>query len=149
MSRHTDREQLVAQLARELPERSLYQVVELARKLSRAGATLQRLAEAQCNGEWPADNGVRETRECDACSTGWHPSVLKRCKAPGALNLRGAHVCPNCRTRATVTALLAEYGMRPIFQGDPRGAVFKVIPPSYAERNTGKDQFNLEGIYVA
>jgi hypothetical protein len=47
MSRKTDREQLVAQLTRELPDRSLGQVIELARKLSRAGATLQRLAEAQ------------------------------------------------------------------------------------------------------
>lgn len=144
MSRRTDREQLVAQLARELPERSLGQVVELARKLSRAGATLQRLAEAQCNGDWPYDNGERTVHECARCGCYVVPSDLKRRK-------RGAstQICGDCALQDRVTDLLAEYGMRPIFGGDPRGPVLKVIPPSYAERNAGRDRFNLEGIYVA
>ena len=34
------------------------------------------------------------------------------------------------------------------FQGDPRGYVLRVIPPSYAERNAGKDRFNLDTIGV-
>lgn len=34
------------------------------------------------------------------------------------------------------------------FQGDPRGYVLRVIPPSYAERNKGKDRFNLSSIGV-
>lgn len=33
-------------------------------------------------------------------------------------------------------------------QGDPRGYVLRVIPPSYAERNAGKDRFNLDSIGV-
>ncbi len=146
MSHKTDREQLVAQLARELPERSLYQVVELARKLSRAGATLQRLAEAQCNGDWPADNGERRVVPCQVCEGSWVPAVLKHATINGE---RVPLVCPDCRAQSKVKALLAEYGMLAIFGGDPRGPVLKVIPPSYAERNAGRDEFNLEGIYVA
>lgn len=33
-------------------------------------------------------------------------------------------------------------------QGDPRGYCLQVIPPSYAERNAGRDRFNLESIGV-
>ena len=35
-----------------------------------------------------------------------------------------------------------------ITEGDPRGYVLRVIPPSYAERNEGKDRFNLDAIGV-
>lgn len=33
-------------------------------------------------------------------------------------------------------------------QGDPRGYTLRVIPPSYAERNTDRDRFNRETIGV-
>jgi hypothetical protein len=33
-------------------------------------------------------------------------------------------------------------------QGDPRGYVLRVIPPSYAERNAGRDRFNRDSIGV-
>ena len=39
-------------------------------------------------------------------------------------------------------------GWRLVTQGDPRGAVLAVIPPSYAERNAGRDRFNLDSIGV-
>lgn len=35
-----------------------------------------------------------------------------------------------------------------ITEGDPRGYVLRVIPPSYAERNQGKDRHNRESIGV-
>ena len=147
MSRIKDRDSLVAQLARELPDCSTYTVVELARKLLRAGTTLQRLAEAQCNGDYPYDEGrdggipTQERRNqftvCPQCDTAVRRSQVKRA------------MCPDCRTQDRVTALLKPYGMTPIFNGDPRGAVFLVIPPSYAARNAGRDVHNLEGIYVS
>lgn len=37
---------------------------------------------------------------------------------------------------------------RIITEGDPRGYTLRVIPPSYAERNQGRDRFNLESIGV-
>src|ERR1043166_1380291 len=44
--------------------------IEAARKLLRYGATLHRLAEAQCNGDWPCDgpwNHLPRHAEVDAC----------------------------------------------------------------------------------
>lgn len=35
-------------------------------RLLRLGATLHRLAEAECNGDWPCDNGERPTSVCGA-----------------------------------------------------------------------------------
>jgi hypothetical protein len=158
MSRQQDRDRLVAQLARELPDRGLGEVVELARTLLRAGATLQRLAEAQCNGDYPYDQGNYRTKgtpeqyaQCDRCETGVRTSHLKRYrygphfKGPKPKCL----LCPDCWLQDRMKALLHEYSMVPIFNGDPRGAVFLVIPPSYAERNAGRDVHNLEGIYVS
>lgn len=152
MSRVHDRDQLVAQLSRELPEVSLYAVGKLARKLLRAGATLHRLAEAQCNGDWPADNGERETAECQACGSYWVPSTLKRTvylsEGRGGRKYDRLE-CQDCRTQARIKRLAAEYGLGVIFGGDPRGPVLKVIPPSYTARNAGRDLHNLEGIYVS
>lgn len=144
MSRMKDRDSLIAQLSRELPATSVYQITDLARKLMRAGSTLQRLAEAQCNGDWPADNGERKVVYCggaeqEGCGSMWAPSVLKG---------KGQR-CPDCRTQANVSKLCAEYGVEAMFNGDPRGAVFLVIPPSYAERNANRDSFDREGIYVS
>lgn len=37
-----------------------------ARRFMRLGSTLHRLAEAQCSGYWPADDGIRPTSPCGA-----------------------------------------------------------------------------------
>lgn len=47
------------------------------------------------------------------------------------------------RAKAAVPA-----GWRIITEGDPRGYTLRVIPPSYAERNKGKDRHNLDAIGV-
>ena len=151
MSRQRDRDTLIAQLSRELPDRSLYEVTDLARRLLRAGTTLQRLAEAECIGDWPCDNGKRAVHFCDRCQAGYVRSAMTKIREtpadsrPGGLRL----LCQSCRLQDRVTLLCAEYGLTPIFSGDPRGAVFLVIPPSYAARNAGRDIHNLEGIYVS
>jgi acetone carboxylase gamma subunit len=93
---------------------------EDARAILSKAKTLQRLAEAQCNGDWPADNGERETKECERCGCFWHPSVIKR------------NGCPDCRTQDKVKAILGRYApvIQPDFQGDPRGCVVKLITPT-------------------
>lgn len=142
MSRQHDRDQLVAQLARELPQCSTWQVGDLARKLLRAGATLQRLAEAQCNGDYPYDEGRQN-------HPAWYYTICPECEQSVRTSALKVGVCPDCRIQVRIKALLEPYGMTAIFGGDPRGAVLKVIPPSYAERNAGRDLHNLEGIYVS
>ena len=105
-----------------------------ARKLLRYARTLHRLAEAQCNGDWPADNGERKVEPCAKCEGLWVPSVLKK-----------GRQCPDCRTEAHVRALCARlnkerYPWRdpaeeelpmfiPEFSGDPRGCVLKLRIP--------------------
>ncbi len=137
MSRQRDRVHLVAQLTRELPEASIYTVTELARKLLRAGATLQRLAEAQCNGDWPYDEGNYRTEgkpeaydTCPNCENRVRRVTLKRV-AYLTEGKRGRTYyrpeCPECRARERVRVLLTPYGLVPRFDGDPRGPVLRVF----------------------
>ncbi len=110
--------------------------IEVARKLLRYGTTLHRLAEAQCNGDWPADNGERDTVTCVRCECNWAMGTLK-----------GGGLCPDCRTSDAVKALLAEMNdarvlpsaatWRAKFQGDPRGAVLRIVAPSGRELVAG------------
>ena len=88
-----------------------------ARSLLSKAATLQRLAEAQCNGDWPAANGERPVVPCPRCELFWSRSVIK------------SKGCPDCRTSDRVTALLAPYGFTPDFAGDPRGYVLTIKTP--------------------
>lgn len=48
----------------------------VARLVLRHAATLQRLAEAQCNGDYPADNGEGESHVCGTCSSAWKPGAF-------------------------------------------------------------------------
>jgi hypothetical protein len=112
--------------------------VTLARALMRAATTLQRLAEASCNGDWPADNGERKVAPCGKCRSLWVPSTLKT----------KAKLCPDCRTEKRVRAFLSLWDGKdgspwfvPEFGGDPRGAVLRVHVPS------GRDE-SYDGVYV-
>lgn len=120
------------ELAKLLPERHTTAVIAIWEGLRRAGSTLQRLAEAQCNGDWPADNGEREAVECEACGSYWVRAVLKDCArwlnpSTGEVS-RVPDVCPDCRTQNRVRLALLEHGLEPVFGGDPRGAVLTVYP---------------------
>ena len=122
--------EFTATLTRELPTLAPHIVVDLARAIMRLGATLQRLAEAQCNGDYPYFNGSRLT---------WKSATCSQCEAecyPGALRKGGQ--CPDCRAQATLTALVAPYGIVPYFQGDPRGCVVKLRFPRHVAEGTDK-----------
>mgnify|MGYP001618311108 CR=1 FL=1 len=113
MATPREREDFIAATTREsIP-------LHVARALLRAAATLHRLAEANCNGDYPCDNGERKVRPCTRCESLY---------APAALSAKG--VCPDCRTEDRVKALLAPFNIVPDFQGDPRGYVLRLIIPS-------------------
>lgn len=147
---------------------------DTARYLMRQAATLQRLAEAQCNGDWPY-NGDRDRpsmtfRLCDPCGkvgcrecagTGIGCEACPRtgcqtCQGTGRLQtngrerqhwdrfyrtcdrcnvliarsqVTGAGVCADCRAEDRAQAALPE-GWRLKTQGDPRGCVLQIAPPS-------------------
>ena len=100
---------------------------DIARRLMREAQTLDRLAAAQCNGDWPADNGERPVIFC-TCGSGFVPSVFKG----------KPRLCPDCRATARVQKMLPE-GFKAIFGGDPRGCVLKITVPSGATNDWGKD----------
>lgn len=70
------REEFIARLSRDRDALPL----ETLRRLLRHAATLQRLAEAQCNGDWPYENGTPErlTVTCPGCEGSWVPSSFAR-----------------------------------------------------------------------
>lgn len=90
--------------------------LDMIKRLLRHATTLQRLAVAQCNGDWPADNGERRVTPCSRCEQQWVPTTL----------VKG--ICKDCRTVQLVTALLSDTPFKPVFQGDPRGAVLQLAP---------------------
>ena len=117
MSRQNDREQFLVHASQEGIS------LRDARLLLRQAATLHRLAEAVCNGDWPADNGgwpdKRIIRVCTECDTAWATASFRR------------GVCPDCRAEARVREILAAYpGVTPEFHGDPRGWVLLLRVPS-------------------
>lgn len=101
-------------LARELSHLSDYGVSQLGRKFCRLSAKHCRLQEAQCNGDWPADNGVRPTATCPRCEMAW---------AVGQVKSKG---CPDCRCEDQIRTLAEAHGLTAVFQGDPRGCTFKL-----------------------
>ena len=113
------------------------------RALLRHAKTLQRLAEAQCNGDYPADNGQRETFVCPACEMGWAPASFKR--APGS-DRTSPPVCPDCRTQMHITALLLGSAFAPVFGGDPRGYVLKIRPLAVSERDAEQGHPDVIGV---
>jgi hypothetical protein len=92
----------------------------------RYAETLNRLAEAQCNGDYPCDNGQRETKACAECSMGYAPETLAR-----------DGTCRDCRTTNRAEKLAESCGFRLLTSGDPRGYVVRVLFPSGAYNTLG------------
>lgn len=112
MSKQRDREEFLVTASKEgIP-------LETARKLLRHAATLDRLAVAMCNGDWPADNGERKVVECPKCESLWVKSSFRK------------GMCPDCRTQELVQSICEPLKITPVFGGDPRGCVLKLKVPS-------------------
>ena len=85
-----------------------------ARRFASMAATHQRLQEAACNGDYPADNGERKVKTCPRCEGGWVPTSF----------VKG--VCPDCRIEDRIKAFADECGIAVELQGDPRGWTVKL-----------------------
>lgn len=136
MSYQHDRERFLSSMGSEgLP-------FAVALSLLRAASTLQRLAELACSSE-AAD---RDRIKCPAAKVVGRGPCL--CDRPND----GHETIPRItlqehqaqeRARKALPA-----GWQLATNGDPRGYVLAVIPPSYAERNAGRDRWNLDSIGV-
>lgn len=82
---------------------------EDARRIARLASTLDRLNEAECNGDYPCDNGERKVIACSRCEAGYVPSHVR------------SGLCDSCRAQDRVSKIAARYGATVTFNGDPRG----------------------------
>jgi hypothetical protein len=125
--------------------------LDLTRRLLRAATTMQRYAELACSSE-EAD---RDRVPCPEAA--WDPRTHKGRKrvfnGPCLCDFDGEHHdIPRIRVKdwnieqRVRCAMPAGWAINT--QGDPRGYVLRVIPPSYTERNAGQDRHNLESIGV-
>lgn len=142
MSRQRDREEFIAILASEgIP-------LTVTRALMRAGTSLHRIAELQCSSEvadrdrvrCPGGGRLRLDKQTggtvlDACLCrdygSWNDETRTHGTVP-RVNVQEAKI------QERVEKLCATYGLKPIFQGDPRGAVLKLKVPSGRTNDWGR-----------
>lgn len=143
MSYQNERDQFVSRMGQEgLP-------YPITSTLLRAATTKQRYAEMLCSSE-AAD---RDRVLCPADTQGLQgrprrPSGPCICNGPGDTHESVPRIAVlDARIKARLVALMPA-GWALDFQGDPRGYVLRVIPPSYAERNRDRDVHNLDSIGV-
>lgn len=142
MSYTREREQFIARV---IAEGLSY---DAACTLLRQATTINRLAELACSSEaadrdripCPAEKGGPCL--CDSFYAGNPPE-------PSELRHAGIPRITMQDWRAEQRAIKAvPAGWTVITEGDPRGYTLRVIPPSYSERNAGKDRHNLDAIGV-
>lgn len=92
---------------------------DTSRSVLRDCATIKRMSEAACNGDWPCDNGERKVAECKRCEGLVVPSTLK---GPDRL-------CDECRAEDRVRSKLADFEQvaSVSFAGDPRGWTTRIV----------------------
>ena len=157
MTYQIERDQFIAQFARTFPDVP----ITVANAFLRLSTTLHRLAEAQCNGDWPCDNGQRPVEFCPLCEGGYVKSAitggpLATLAHKAALQAAGAipdglaklvtgdnpKACPDCRTVARAVELARVHipTHKIITQGDPRGCVLYIYPGNVdrAEFDSGR-----------
>lgn len=138
--------------------------LDVIEQLLYSATTLHRLAELACSSEeadrdripCPASaitlkrHARKPTGPC-ICDRPMHVLTDEDCAnaRPGA---NDHHDIPRIRLQDWRTAQRVKRSMPAgwaiVTQGDPRGYVLRVIPPSYAERNQGRDPYNLDAIGV-
>ena len=149
MSYQRERGECIAQLTKHgLP----YPVIET---LLRCATSINRYAELACSSE-AAD---RDRIPCPAMS---RPALLRAQRGLSFYAARFPCLCDvsngghtwipritlrDCRVKQRAFKAVPDC-WRILTEGDPRGYTLRVIPPSYTERNVGRDRFNLEAIGV-
>ena len=160
MSYQTERDQFIARMSAEgLPLR-------VTQALLRAATTLQRYAELACSSKAADRDRVACPATRKSRRPGWTLGGPCLCDAYPGDGMPHEQV-PRIRVQERqveerIEAMLGEVNRvnKPIppatridpwimdTQGDPRGRVLRVIPPSYAARNAGRDRHNRDTIGV-
>ena len=143
MSYQNERDQFIARMTSEgLP-------IHVTQALLRAATTMQRYAELVCSSE-AAD---RDRVPCPASKNkpgkSGHPCLCDNYNGEDQPHGDIPRITLlEHRIETRLSAILEAAGWILETQGDPRGYVLRVIPPSFEERNRGRDRFNRESIGV-
>lgn len=153
-----DRDQFIARMTREGLQ------LDVILKLLRCATTIQRLAELSCSSEAadrdrvPCPAATQVVKQYGSATDRPMQTRILRRKPTGPCLCDVSHVgdqhemIPRIKIQDWNAEQRAKHAVPPewqvITEGDPRGYTLRVIPPSYAERNAGKDRFNLEAIGV-
>ena len=137
------RDRFVAQTTREgLP-------LQAATQLLRIATTMQRLAELACSSEWHCntDHVPCPGASGGVCLCDWQAGTASHESIP-RITLQSHRAA--LRADVVIWEVNDMTGERWTIntQGDPRGCVLGVIPPSYANRNAGRTNDNLDSIGV-
>lgn len=129
-------------MGREFPNIKPHLLSATLSALLRLSNQLDKLAVAQCNGDWPADNGERAIESCPECESGFVASSFRR--VPYLSEGNGGRVyykrmCPDCYAQHRVRKLCEPLAIVPIFGGDPRGCVLKLKVPSGKTNDWGHE----------
>lgn len=145
MSYRREREEFIARVTRE--GLGFHQALALLREAT----TINRLAELACSSEAADRDRISCPETLDPARGGkMNPERYPcLCDRPGGDEHQDIPRIRLLDFRAEQRASRAlPPGWRMITAGDPRGYTLRVIPPSYAERNKGRDVHNLEAIGV-
>lgn len=143
MSYQREREDFIVRMTREGLDR------DIVYALLRAATTLNRIAELECSSEWHMNH---DRVPCPAIKSHYtNDCCCDRGSDPAAPHVDVPRVTVRAhrlerRLRAMVAAVGGKWGL--VTAGDPRGYVLRVVPPSYAQRNKGRDRDNLDSIGV-
>ena len=153
MTYQQERDQFLAQFARTFPTTP----ITVAASFLRLSTTLHRLAEAQCNGDWPCDNGQRPVKFCPLCEGGYVRSAIQGgplAKLAHALagDRGNGHpkACPDCRAMAQAHSLVKRHipTYKAIGYGDPRGCVLWLYPASASHADIESGRARSAGLAV-
>ena len=119
----------------------------IARKLMRYATTLQRLAEAECNGDdWRDERGPRHyvnISEPGPMQTKCGESLVTPENVPAKVRSSkrwSAVTCSTCRSMRLeeIARRAVPAGFEVLTQGDPRGAFLKITVPSGRTNDWGR-----------
>ena len=102
-----------------------------SRRICRLASTHNRLAEAECNGDFPCDNGERKVLWCDRCGSGYarsHTYLAPREPLTGHEAPASGRICKSCKTEDAIRRVCSESEIGVDIQGDPRGWTVTLRP---------------------
>lgn len=159
MSYQIARRDFIRQFNATYPDR----VADIAVDFLRYATTLHRLAVAVCNGDYPADDGLRKTTACPKCERHWARDSMAACQPLDTPALRNSMnetrtlpldkrykpiFCKDCIVSHKAENLATVHGLIAITDGDPRGCALELYPAGTDRKDIESGRARHLGLFV-